>query len=89
MQINNLTAQKSFEIALKCVQKDVKNASKIWFFPTSFNIIAMPNIRFVSVAFQKNLKMWKVHRRTGGWMDNGRRDMTIAHLCALKGVKLN
>ena len=32
MQIKHFTAQKSVEIALKCVQKDVKNVSKIWFF---------------------------------------------------------
>ena len=31
MQIKHFTAQKSLEIALKCVQKDVKNASKMWF----------------------------------------------------------
>ena len=31
MQIKRLTAQKSLEIALKCVQKDVIKASKMWF----------------------------------------------------------
>ena len=58
MQIKHFTAQKSLEIALKCFLKDVKNASKIWFFPTSFNIIAMPNIRFVAVAFQSEV-IWR------------------------------
>ena len=29
MQIKHVTAQKSLEIALKCVQKNVKNSSKM------------------------------------------------------------
>ena len=60
MQIKHFTAQKCLEIALKCVQKNVKNASKNWFLPTSFNIIAtcMPNIRFIAVAFQSEV-IWR------------------------------
>ena len=138
MQIKHLTAQKSLEIAWKCVQKDVINASNMWFwngtnnnntfshmlldhcyifglslYPSSLWLFeeedpviyfspaldlggsglkqqhlygtmstsSLPSfIKIHQAVLEKNLKMWKVYRRTGRWTENGRRDMTIAHL---------
>ena len=37
-------------------------------------------IKIHQAVLEKNLKMWKVYKRAGGWTENGRRDMTIADL---------
>ena len=47
----------------------------------TISILSLPSfIRVHQVVLEKNLKMWKIYRRTGGWTKNRRRDMTIAHL---------
>ena len=79
MQIKHFTEQKYLEIALKCVQKDVKNASKIWFLPTSFNIIAMPNIWLVAVAFQSEV-FWREPFYFGPAQDLGGSGLKQQHL---------
>ena len=73
MQIKHFlkNAQKSLEVALKCIQKDVKNLSKIWFRNgtkdnnTSSHMLLdhCICIRLVAVAFQSEV-IW---RRGSPW----------------------